>query len=40
MQDERKSDLPRPASGAKPLVTQVIETVLDDAAEIAKSVTF
>jgi hypothetical protein len=38
MQDEKKSDPPKPASGPKPLVTQVIEAVIDDAAEIAKAV--
>jgi hypothetical protein len=38
MQDEKKSDPPKPASGPKPLVTQVIEAVIDDAADIAKAV--
>jgi hypothetical protein len=40
MQDEKKPDPPDPAAGnsPKPLVTQIIEAVIDDAADIAKAV--
>ena len=40
MQDEKKTDPPTvtTASPAKPLVTQVIEAVIDGAADIAKGV--
>jgi ribonuclease E len=40
MQDEKKTDPPGSASGEapQPLVTRVIEAVIDDAADIAKAI--